>query len=667
MTAGPSPPTPVFPIGRPLRWLVALSSRRPALTVTAWLAVAVVMLAWAFVALRFETSMLRLLSPTARYVTLYEQYSRNFGELDDVMIIVESGDVRRSVAFADRLVGALRRGPVRFHRLTYRVDPGHVAGQRLLYLTLDELTSLQRTLIDQRDFIERFAARPGLTTLLAGIRQRIDAGILLYLFDLGLDDATGRQGLAVLGDLVGQLQAVADGHDGYHSPWAGFWGLGRDRDEGLFLSDDKRLLFVFADPLSGGGGFAADRDAVEEIRRRIAELHIEFPDVSAGVTGGPALSTDEMTSAFRDSGIATIVAAVLTLAVLMLAFRQVVKPLVMLVVLATSVIVSIGVITLTVGHLTIFSVMFISMVVGLGIDYGIYVLYRYEEERVGRDPRDAVAVAAERSGPGIVLGALSGAVTFYVLMLTDFRGIREFGFVAGTALLIALLAMLTLFPAALVLVDASRLGRRDRRPIPNGESRLLRFASERRGVVLTLAVVTAVLAAVTAQDVGFDYNLMNLQAPGTESVRWEKRIIESGTRSVFGALDTAGSIAELRAKAAAFRRLPSVADVDSVTMLIPDDQPAKIDLLSALRPLVSGLRVGPRRPAARRGGDRPRDRDARTPPGVPRGAGARRGRRGYAATRGRRRRTACDAGAPRCRRGGAPLHRIRRARVRRLR
>src|SRR2546425_666966 len=497
-----------------------------------------------------------LLSPTALYVTLYEKYSRNFGELDDVMIIVESGDVRRSVAFADRLVGTLRRGPVRFNRLTYRVDPEHFAGQRLLYLTLDELTSLQRTLIDHRDFIERFAARPGLTTLLAGIRQRIDADILLYLFDLGLHDDTGRQGLTVLGDLVGQLQAVADGHDGDHSPWAGFWGLGRDRDEGLFLSDDKRLLFVFADPLSGGGGFAADREAIEEIRRRIAELHVEFPDVSAGVTGGPAMSADEMTSAFRDSGIATLVAAVLTLAVLVLAFRQVVKPLVMLGVLATSVIVSIGVITLTVGHLTIFSVMFISMVVGLGIDYGIYVLYRYEAERAGRDPRDAVAVVAERSGPGIVLGALSGAVTFYVLMLTDFRGIREFGFVAGTALLIALLAMLTLFPAALVLVDASRLGRRDRRRIPDGESRLLRFAAERRGVVLTLAVVAAVLAAVTAQDVGFDYNLMNLQAPGTESVRWEKRIIESGTRSVFGALDTAGSIAELRAEAAAFRRLP---------------------------------------------------------------------------------------------------------------
>src|SRR2546428_13972134 len=102
MTAGPSPPTPVFPIGRPLRWLVALSSRRPALTVTAWLAVAVVMLAWAVVPLRVQTSMVRLLSPTARYVTLYQPYSRNFGELVDVMIIVESGDVLRSAAVDDR-------------------------------------------------------------------------------------------------------------------------------------------------------------------------------------------------------------------------------------------------------------------------------------------------------------------------------------------------------------------------------------------------------------------------------------------------------------------------------------------------------------------------------------------------------------------------------------
>ena len=60
-------------IGRALRRLVALASRRPALTIMLWFAVAAAMLAWTVVALRFETSMLGLLSPTARYVALYEQ------------------------------------------------------------------------------------------------------------------------------------------------------------------------------------------------------------------------------------------------------------------------------------------------------------------------------------------------------------------------------------------------------------------------------------------------------------------------------------------------------------------------------------------------------------------------------------------------------------------
>ena len=39
-----------------------------------------------------------------------------------------------------------------------------------------------------------------------------------------------------------------------------------------------------------------------------------------------------------------------------------------------------GIVTLTVGHLTLFSVMFISIVIGIGTDYGIYYLFRYEEE-----------------------------------------------------------------------------------------------------------------------------------------------------------------------------------------------------------------------------------------------------------------------------------------------
>jgi predicted RND superfamily exporter protein len=53
----------------------------------------------------------------------------------------------------------------------------------------------------------------------------------------------------------------------------------------------------------------------------------------------------------------------------------------MLVVLTLSLGWSLGVITLFVGHLTILSMMFISVVVGLGTDYGTFLLFRYREER----------------------------------------------------------------------------------------------------------------------------------------------------------------------------------------------------------------------------------------------------------------------------------------------
>ena len=174
------------------------------------------------------------------------------------------------------------------------------------------------------------------------------------------------------------------------------------------------------------------------------------------MTGKPALQNDEMVAAFRDSERATLLAFALTLGLLLAAFVRLGKPVLMLLVLATSLCWSIGIATLVIGHLSLFSVMFISIVIGIGIDYGIYFLFRYEEELfLGRNLKEAIEITAARSGPGMLLGAVTAAGTFYVLWLTDFRGVRELGFIAGTALILAWLAMMTVFPAVLVLVVAS--------------------------------------------------------------------------------------------------------------------------------------------------------------------------------------------------------------------
>src|SRR4029453_4898962 len=231
---------------------------------------------------------------------------------------------------------------------------------------------------------------------------------------------------------------------------------------------------------------------------------------------------------------------------------------------------------------------------GIGMDYGVVVFFRYAEEMaLGQPPREALEVTARRTGPGILFAALESAGTFGVLMLTEFRGIEEFGFIAGISVLMAFLAMMTPFPAALVVMPRSR---RPAAPVVatatvSDEIPMLQRVLRHPTLVLAVAALVTVASLAVFPAVRFDYNRLALQAKGTESVIWEREIMKS-RRSGFAALATADSLDELRAKRDAFAALPGVSDVVSVLKLVPSDQDGKIAMLRALAPQLAGLRVG---------------------------------------------------------------------------
>jgi predicted RND superfamily exporter protein len=236
-------------------------------------------------------------------------------------------------------------------------------------------------------------------------------------------------------------------------------------------------------------------------------------------------------------------------------------------------------------------------VIGIGIDYGIYFLFRYEEERfLGRGLVEAMEVTAVRSGPGMLLGALTAAGSFYVLAFTDFRGLQELGIVSGSAILLSWLAMMTVFPASLMVVDRRRAGASvgslpralelERVGVP-----LLDVVAAHPRMVLALAAIVSAVSVWGLFGLRFDYNLLNLQAKGTESVTWEKRVLGAARRSGFAALASADSLDEVRRKHTAFTRLGSVSEVDSALLLIPEDQDEKRKIISDFAPLVAPVRM----------------------------------------------------------------------------
>ena len=587
--------------GRLLRQLVRVSCARPWLTVLLSLALAVAGVFYTLHALTFKTSGRDVLPQSAPYVKRYVEIARDFGELEDIVVVIESRSFEAAKAYAARLVSELRASPVKFERIAYRIDPKQFEGRQLLYLSTRELKEIRDKIFDHQEFMESFAGDPSLARLLEGVNSQMAAAFVSNLFDLGLNDKDLPVDTRFLRVLLDQIATRLERPAPYRSPWATLFSFGGDppADAGYFLSDDKSLLFILVEsPKGEKGSFVGDQKAIDAVRGAIARLCADYPTIQAGVTGGPVLSNDEMSAAFHDSTVATGIAFVLTLLVMTLAFMRVGKPLLMLAVLAISLAWSMGLVTLTVGHLSIFSVMFISIVIGIGIDYGIYFLFRYEEELfLGRSLREAIGITAGRAGPGMALSALTAGGTFLVLVLTDFRGIQELGFIAGLSIILAWLGMMTLFPAVLVLVDRRHARR------PEGQ-RVRAHQLERIHVpvldrltsypvaVLVIAGVVTSLAVATVPFTRFDYNVLNLQAKGTESVVWERRILANTGRSGFSALTTAKTLDELKTKQEAFERLPSVSGVDSVHHLIPDDQAEKIAIIESFAPMILPVRIG---------------------------------------------------------------------------
>jgi uncharacterized protein len=316
----------------------------------------------------------------------------------------------------------------------------------------------------------------------------------------------------------------------------------------------------------------------------------DFPDVQAGVTGSMALGSDEMVSSQRDTALATVISLISVGLLYIAIFWEVWSPLRVQITLQLAICWSLGWATLTVGHLNILSVSFAPILIGLADNLGIHLAARYSEERAaGHDFRTAMEIAARQTGPGIVTAGISVVLAFYAVMLANFPGLAELGFIAGSGELLCMVASFTVLPA---LFAVSQRYLRTRATAWQGkERRSWGWSWPGRYPRLTLAGIgVLILIGILVSPLPkFDYNLLHLQAKGTESVVWENRLLEASGHSSRYALTTADSLEELRRKKAQFEALPVVEQVESLASLLPPNQEERLALVAELAPVVDAI------------------------------------------------------------------------------
>ncbi|MEE9602206.1 MAG: MMPL family transporter, partial [Thermoguttaceae bacterium] len=503
-----------------------------------------------------------------------------FGDEDDVVVVVEGKNRGSVIPVLDELSEAIKRQDHLFHAVFHKVDRSKLRGKGLHYLKPTDLAGIERFLDKVEPIVRGQWTRLNVSNMAAGMCRQLEHIRQLKSRATASERAALERAEAAceeeIARLSGSLLTSIDGQGPYRSPWPEMPSLVAtlsERNCEYELANEGRLgLVALRLVKENDESFAHGSEAIDALRQLIAGVNASHPHVKIGLTGLPVMENDEM----RISQVSMMEASLLSLlgvACLFVAgFGGLRHPILTVAALLLALGWSFGYITYAVGHLNILSISFCVILIGLGIDFGVHYTARYLQlYSISRSSSKALEHTASTVGPGIVTGAVTTSIAFFMAGLTEFTGVAELGVISGGGILLCCLAAIVVLPAMIYLSDRNHSTRK--LPAPLDIHEWMRPLLGKPGLLFAITLTGTIVVSLGMGRLWYDHNLLNLQPKGLESVEWERKLLTQGDQSVWFALSIADSREELLARKQSFLKKPSVERVvDIISKLPVDDQ-----------------------------------------------------------------------------------------------
>ena len=265
----------------------------------------------------------------------------------------------------------------------------------------------------------------------------------------------------------------------------------KELPERTFTDPDNKYLFVRVKPHGTASDMAEGAVILGKIKAEVAAADPRKHGVTVRYAGGLVVNQEQHETMNRDLKRASVVALVLIVLLISAYVRRFTAPVILAVPLVISVSATLAFTAITIGQLNLISGFLVSALFGLGIDFEIHLYLRYLEQlSETEDRREAMTQAIIKTLPGCLTAAVTTSAAFYAVAISDFRGFREYGQIAGTGVLLALLVTFVTLPPLAVL-----LGRKARRLRPVAGSGFHRGLAWAMVTVGTVLLVGAVISA----------------------------------------------------------------------------------------------------------------------------------------------------------------------------
>ena len=448
----------------------------------------------------------------------FESSREKFPFPGDIAVLVDQGTRERRESFLDLVAEEMAKQPDVYYHILHRMDLQNLGQRALFYLETEQLSSLADALANSENVSPHSMVSP------AAVKVQ----------------------LKLLEDLKEAL--VSRGRNKMLPIWSSFVADGDDRMvESLFrlldgeryvyptLAGDKVNVLVFKGGTRGSKVTSKGSEVVK-VRELLNTLNPSSFGVRVRLTGLPVMLYDERVTCAQDSLRSGVLSLALIIVVFTFGYGGWSRPLFSLLGLVCGLGWTCAYAAAIIGHLNFVTVTMVTMLMGLGIDFGIHFLFRYEEEKKNHSEcwdhlteeqvlvqmKAAITRTVRSTGVDTLVGAAATSASFVALTATDFRGVSDLGILASGGVLLCFFSTLMVLSALLRLYPGAR----------NPESTPLKGLAVLEAQILShhkmvaaLSFLTIILIAGFAARIGFSYNLLSIQAQELSSVRTEKAML----------------------------------------------------------------------------------------------------------------------------------------------
>lgn len=377
--------------------------------------------------------------------------------------------------------------------------------------------------------------------------------------------------------------------------------------EGYYQHEQGDLIAIFIRSEIGSDANAAGR-LIDRVQAEIDRLDPSSyaPDLEVTLSGDVIIAKEEQQAIARELVLATTITVTSVLLLIVLFFGRPRSIVLLGVGLVPPVLASFAVADMTVDSLNASTAFLGSIIIGNGVNPNIIWLSRYfEERRGGFGVRDAILKAHQNTWLATMIASGAAALAYGSLIITDFRGFRDFGIIGGVGMVFCWLSAIIILPAAVAAYERFR-------PFPPGSKKKRRWgnyadafaavaARAPRSVVVVsviLSILSAVLVTYRVLQDPFEYDFRNLRSVREEG-HSEARLVQWRVNEIVASHEQGRGIAVL---------LDSVEDVPiieeqldamppsihggyhSALELLPPDASEKVPLLQEIRELALDMR-----------------------------------------------------------------------------